>query len=148
MWMEAWVPGCGASADKGFDGSLHVAAPAAAIAMVAVFETTPPALTVKGTMHPGGTLLTKSDDYLIDAGAARRSAGIEDDGGLAPDSDNNWTLAGNMLDLPSGKPLLSGLPSANALPKAFSGRSNHSNRAEWEIELARPRWQASGQFIV
>jgi len=52
-WMNACVPAVRTRFDSGFPASLHEAAPGAAIAIVVVFETIPPALIDTGTQHPG-----------------------------------------------------------------------------------------------
>jgi hypothetical protein len=52
--MYAWAPGVCTIADSGFPGSLHAAAPGPEIAIVAVFETHPPALMVTGIQQPSG----------------------------------------------------------------------------------------------
>lgn len=53
--MNACVPAISTSGESGFAGSLHAAAPGAAIASGAVSET-PRAFTVTGTQQPSGTL--------------------------------------------------------------------------------------------
>jgi hypothetical protein len=55
--MNACVPAVCTNVERGLPGSLHEVAPAAAMAMVVVFETTPPALTDTGTQQPRGALL-------------------------------------------------------------------------------------------
>src|SRR5689334_22954697 len=52
--MKACVPGVRTSCERGFPGSSQEVVPGAAIAIVAVLETTPPAFTITGTQQPGG----------------------------------------------------------------------------------------------